>query len=281
MQKISLSKSSVLKPASTRAAILHCLPGMEVLETRRASLHFDRRARAEYTIMLVNEGTERFFHRGSSWAAPKGGLVLINPGEMYGNEALQETRSYTAIYPSPELLRNFLPLRPAGLLVFRQPVVDNAVAALRFSELLKSVFSAHTPLGLQCKFAELMAEIALRYTGVAIEKECHEASNAVKRVRERIQDAPAETVTLPQLAGEVGMEPLALLRAFQRSVGCTPHIFQVSQRLRLAKNALQAGGSIIETAVACGFVDQSHFTNTFRRWTGITPAQYVRSIRSA
>jgi AraC-like DNA-binding protein len=31
----------------------------------------------------------------------------------------------------------------------------------------------------------------------------------------------------------------------------------------------------VETALATGFVDQSHFCNAFRRYYGATPGQYL------
>jgi AraC-like DNA-binding protein len=33
--------------------------------------------------------------------------------------------------------------------------------------------------------------------------------------------------------------------------------------------------SLVDTALATGYPDQSHFTHRFRRFTGITPGQYT------
>jgi AraC-like DNA-binding protein len=46
----------------------------------------------------------------------------------------------------------------------------------------------------------------------------------------------------------------------------------------LAKRLLEAGRSIGETAVACGFYDQAHLTNQFKRRVGVTPGHFVRGI---
>jgi len=267
----------------TSVHTLHCLPGLEVLETNRSSLHFALRARAEYTIAFVKEGTERFVHRGKLVVALKGNFILINPNEAHRSEGTQQTRSYAAIYPSLPLLQELLPERlRLPSLMFREPVVRDDAARRKFSLFMDSAFSAHTPLGLQCLFLELMIEVLDKHASAAGSlNHVPKSSTAVTYVRDRLMAAPEETVTLRQLAEENGMSPLSLLRSFQRYLGCTPHVLQVSQRLRLAKILLRSGNSIIHTALACGFADQSHFTNTLRRWTGMTPAQYVRSIRSA
>ena len=37
----------------------------------------------------------------------------------------------------------------------------------------------------------------------------------------------------------------------------------------------------MEIALAAGFCDQSHFTRTFKRLTGIAPSQYREALRAA
>lgn len=268
---------------SVNASTLHCLPGMEVLEVDRAKFRFGRRARAEYTMMLVKEGAEQFIHRGRFWIAPKGSLILINPDEAYPGGPVQSTRSFAAIYPSLDLLRQFLPER-AGLIepAFLEPVVRDTTVLRKFSSLIDSAFSAHTPLGLQCGFVELMMEVVSKHALAGRDlRRKPDSAVAVRRVRERLASVPEQAVGLKELAHENGMHPVALLRAFQLAVGCTPHVFQVSHRLRFAKRLLRLGNSISYAAHACGFTDQSHLTNTFRRWTSMTPTQYLQSIRTA
>ncbi|MCB6437622.1 helix-turn-helix domain-containing protein, partial [Erysipelatoclostridium ramosum] len=43
-----------------------------------------------------------------------------------------------------------------------------------------------------------------------------------------------------------------------------------------AKRLLEQGEAIGKIALDCGFSDQSHFTNYFKSFIGITPKQYQR-----
>jgi AraC-like DNA-binding protein len=260
---------------------LHCLPGLEVLEARRSSFQFALRERAEYTIVLVEGGQERFVHRGKPIVAFKGNIILINPNEAHDGERLCGKRSFSAIYPSSELLLGLLPHKAHSVgRVFREPLIDDPSVASKFSIFVNSALSTHTPLGMQCMFLELMFEIFAKYASDDYGWESRPGLRAkVLYARDRLASSPEQTISLKQLAEETRLTPLALLRSFQRHIGCTPHTFQISQRLRKAKSLLRSGQSITETALDCGFVDQSHFTNTLRRWTGLTPAEYVRSIR--
>lgn len=276
-------RGRVPDPDQLAVSTLHCLPGLEVLEARRSNFHFALRARAEYTILLVKEGAERFVHRGKVVIAPKGSVILINPNEAHNGEAARQERSYSAIYPSPALLRELLPQQGHSVCpVFRETLIQDPLVARKLGVFIDSAFSSHTPLGLRGIFRELMIDVLAKYTsaGCGLER-LPKSRAAVLVVRDRLASAPEQNVSLWELAQETGMSPLSLLRSFRHYVGCTPHVFQISQRLGLAKSLLRSGESIAQAASASGFVDQSHFTNTLRRWTGLTPARYMRSIRLA
>jgi AraC-like DNA-binding protein len=62
--------------------------------------------------------------------------------------------------------------------------------------------------------------------------------------------------------------------------GMSPHRFQLAHRVRCARSLLEAGVPISEVAQRAGFADQSHFHRHFRRTLGMTPARYVRALRS-
>ncbi|MFN3070884.1 helix-turn-helix domain-containing protein [Serratia sp. J2] len=48
---------------------------------------------------------------------------------------------------------------------------------------------------------------------------------------------------------------------------------------RKGRQLLKAGNGVLETALACGFHDQSHFHRHFRKSIGVTPGDYVKSLR--
>jgi AraC-like DNA-binding protein len=48
-------------------------------------------------------------------------------------------------------------------------------------------------------------------------------------------------------------------------------------RLNNAKKLLASGNTLIDTALECGFFDQSHFTNCFKKYFGVSPKQYAEN----
>ena len=83
-----------------------------------------------------------------------------------------------------------------------------------------------------------------------------------------------ETVSLETLSEISSMSRYQLLRLFTREVGVSPYRYLQSIRIAQAKVLLEQGEAIGKVALDCGFSDQSHFTNYFKSFIGITPKQY-------
>ena len=85
-------------------------------------------------------------------------------------------------------------------------------------------------------------------------------------------------LSLKSLAEESGYSRTHFLRIFLVATGLTPHQYVLDLRLRRAQERLkQAGSSIIDVAVSCGFSSQSHMTSVFRRRLEMTPGEFRRA----
>ena len=63
-------------------------------------------------------------------------------------------------------------------------------------------------------------------------------------------------------------------RARLRACGAGSRAVFQTRRIEAAKTLLRSGSSIVETAMECGYYDQSHFDRLFRLYTGLTPSAY-------
>jgi methylphosphotriester-DNA--protein-cysteine methyltransferase len=67
-----------------------------------------------------------------------------------------------------------------------------------------------------------------------------------------------------------------LQRRFLLSTGLTYKAMQQIERARKAATLLEQGVPIIDAAYETGFFDQSHLTNSLKRFIGQTPAQIAQ-----
>ena len=87
-----------------------------------------------------------------------------------------------------------------------------------------------------------------------------------------------------RLTGELSMEEIAahvhlsVSRAthlFKEEYNVTPYRYYLSRRLEIAQNLLRSTGMPIqEISKLLGFPDYRHFSNLFKRWTGISPSDF-------
>ena len=77
-----------------------------------------------------------------------------------------------------------------------------------------------------------------------------------------------------------GLSHRRLLTLFTSAVGLPPKRFCRILRFQRAHAAAQRTGRIdwTELALHCGFCDQAHLVNEFRRLSGLTPRQYERAL---
>jgi AraC-like DNA-binding protein len=95
------------------------------------------------------------------------------------------------------------------------------------------------------------------------------------RVRDVLHDQFAGRPTLATLARCAGRHPVQVSRQFHRHFGCT--IGEYVRRVRIGRAQIlltRTELGLAEIALASGFTDQSHFTNAFRRLTGMPPRSY-------
>jgi AraC-like DNA-binding protein len=101
----------------------------------------------------------------------------------------------------------------------------------------------------------------------------------VARAREVLEGAPDRRAPLAEVAAAVALSPSRLAHLFRAEVGLPPRRYLLWLRLRDAIGELASGASITDAAHAAGFADGPHFTRTFRRMLGFTPADALRVSR--
>lgn len=124
-------------------------------------------------------------------------------------------------------------------------------------------------------------EFLLLIISLLINKYCHPFDTTVPECRDEIKKACkflnkhyAESISLEQICKYCSLSKSTLLRAFTKSKGVTPYRYLETIRINKAKKLLEQGVSPTEAAFQTGFSDQSHFTNYFNMFIGLTPGAY-------
>jgi|SRR5579859_246873 len=255
------------------------LSNLELLHATYVTHTFAPHTHEGYVIGVVERGAERFKYRGSNHVAPAGSIVLINPGEVHtGSSAAEHGWTYRTLYPSTELLQRAasdIVGRQRDIPFFGEPVVHDPEIAAEILFAHRVLEEQTSALERESRLLWTLARLIVRYAddhprARALTKE----HLGIQRVRCYLDEQYAENVSLEQLAAIAHLSPFHLLRSFRNHMHLPPHAYQIQVRVIRAKELLQMGMSCVDTALAVGFADQSHFTKHFKRIVGVPPGLY-------
>lgn len=252
---------------------------LEALHAVFTTHAFARHWHDYYVVGLVEEGAQRFWCRRDTHLTPRGGLILLNPGEAHTGEAAAGAAGFTykALYPTAAHLAPLMDElgRPGELPSFPAVRVDDAELAAAIRRLHDALGGDGPPIARETQWLSVLAALVTRHgqARLALPRAGGEP-RAVAQARAFLEANLAEPVTLGELAGAVGLSPFHLVRVFRRAVGVPPHVYLESARIRRAQQLIAAGAPLAEVAYAVGYSSQSHFTTRFRRVIGVTPGRY-------
>lgn len=92
-----------------------------------------------------------------------------------------------------------------------------------------------------------------------------------------LKENPKEKLDISHLCHLCGLSRRQFFRIFSACTGQTPQEYLLNLRLRKAGELLRDPTmNITETAFACGFSDSSHFSRTFKEFSGVSPLEFKR-----
>lgn len=216
--------------------------------------------------------------------------------ETYGKRS-RECKSFTLIYrPADEVHSDRfynsggrclnIEIEPEWTELVRRPPVrldgsasfeGGAVAGLSI-KLYKEFQQSDevSALAIEGLFLEIIAEVGrhnLTHSSLTVPK-------WLERAREFLQAHFSDSFTVNDIARDVGAHPAHLARSFRRHYHCTIGEYTRQLRIEFACRELSTTDTALaEIAATSGFYDQGHFSRTFKRLTGTTPARFRELAR--
>jgi AraC-like DNA-binding protein/quercetin dioxygenase-like cupin family protein len=253
--------------------------GIEVVEA--ATNHaFPRHSHEQYGIGVIHQGAQKSLSgRGQVEAGP-GDVITVNPGEVHDGMPIGDAgRSWRMLYFDPAIINDAIDDMNEGAMKTREfirPVMSNAGVANVFQRLFSLMTTASSP---ELQSDELLLQLLPTIIRERNEQDrSSQASAAIHRARNLIDDAPTVSVTLAELARASGLNRFQVLRGFVKATGFTPHAYLMQRRIDSARRLIARGSPLADAAVTSGFADQSHMTRLFVRKYGISPGAYAAAF---
>ena len=220
-----------------------------------------------------------------------GEITLLNPGDVHQDFSTRQERDYLTVNIQERLftlgLQDFNAPSKALPSFFRPRIQADARMDQIFEALRQAVDGRDFER--ESVIRSLVVKLALYLSNQFASTSCQSKKSEiekgttrweVRKAIEVLQDTYTQQSDLDQLAKIVGLSKYYLEKVFKKATGLSPHQYLMQLRVERAKLMLAfTPRSIIDITMELGFFDQSHFTNTFKHFTGISPLAYRLATR--
>lgn len=253
------------------------LDGMTVARKIHAPLmRLDEHVHDDAKILFVLSGAFTEKVGASKFTCDRGSVLLRGPGVPHVNDYGPRGADCLIVSVTPDRLASDTAIATA----FAQPASFRGIVAdhaRRIHEELSFYDDDAARLAMEGLALELLAAVGRlnerRTTRVP--------PRCVQLARDVLVAHYATRMYMSDVAATVGVHPVYLARAFRSHFKCSPGEFVRRLRLDEAKRSLvETGLTLAEIALLSGFSSQSHFSTSFRKYTGQTPKSYRASFGS-
>lgn len=251
---------------------------LELFSAKSLHYSYSRHSHPTYSIGFIEAGVGGNFYRGSTYLAPPGSIIFMNPDEAHtGYSAANLPLSYRMIYPSVNLIgRITSEMGIKGIPYFREAAIEDWNLARSIFKLARVLEQSEDNLEREsCLIEVLSRSLSINadlknISGLKIGKE----PKAVKAIATYLHDNYNKNISLEQLVRLTNLNRSYIVRLFRKQVGLPPYVYLTQIRVEKAKQLLAKGEKVADVAIAVGMSDQAHLTRHFKRIVGITPGRY-------
>lgn len=229
-----------------------------------------------YVIGLVEDGERFLYCKNREYIVKKDCILLFNPNDNHG---CTQNNGGTLYYKGLNIPKNTM-MNLTEEITGKRQLNGFSENVIYNSELKHYILQLHQMIMKESKEFEkeetllfLISSLIEQY-GQPFEDNIPECRKEIDLACNFMEQHFDEHISLKQLCQCSNISKSTLLRAFTKSKGVTPYRYLQTIRINKAKEFLEKGISTSDAAQLTGFSDQSHFTNFFNMFIGISPAAY-------
>lgn len=263
-------------PIATRTVWYDEELNIEAYRLNRTVQPFPNHFHQYYVIGFMERGNRRVSYMNKDYSAHEGDIILFNPRDSHACAQLgDEPLIYCGLNIKEERMVHITREITGSekLIRFEGPIVYDEEAACYLRPLHDMIITGSREFAKEENLLLLISLLIQRYSRPAGEYDDEEGTDVEQACR-FIEENYRRHMSLDDICRSAGLSKSALLRAFTRHKGVTPYRYLQAVRIGEAKKLLEKGASAAETALQTGFTDQSHFTNCFNTFMGLTPGMY-------
>jgi len=252
------------------------LPYVE-LRYSNSNKHYKEHLHDTFSIGVNTKGESIYTNKEKSFEFKPDMIAVINPNTVHSCNSTQKTENeYYMMYLDinwcfelqKSIDKNIKEFKP-----FSKEIMKNKEKYYQFIKLCELLFSDEFYMNKECEIIEFFKEL--------FSKDLKNSNKTEKIDDKKIQDILkylkenySSNISLKELEEQFKLNSFYIIRLFNEKIGLSPHQYLLNLKINKSKELLKSGYSIVDTALECGFSDQSHFHRNFVNIVATTPRKY-------
>ena len=250
------------------------LPFIE-LRYSNSNAHYKKHFHSTFSIGVNKKGISTYTNSDKEYTLDKNMISIMNPNAVHScNSCSEVLNEYYMLYIDKDWCKNIQKSINGEVEEFvhvNEHILKDDEFYINFLSLCEKLFSEISYLD---KEDELI-NFFIKFFSLYIKVDSIEVTDTkFKKIVAYLDENYRDNISLNELSDLFDLNPFYIIRLFKSQMNLTPHSYLLNVKINRAKELLKEGFSIVDTALECGFFDQSHFHKNFLKIVATTPNEY-------
>ena len=250
------------------------LPFLE-LRHSNSNKHYKKHFHECFSLGVNKKGESVYTNSNSSYQLTKNKLSIINPHEVHSCNATSEVlNEYYMLYLDTSWcaeVQKLIDEKVTSFINIPTHILEDKQFYDEYLFLCGYLFEEHSIADKE----DAMINFLIKFFSLFLE----ESQSAVvddkfELIKRYMNENYQKNIGLDDLAKYFDLNSFYIIRLFKSNMNLTPRAYLINIKINRSKQFLQDGYSIVDTALECGFCDQSHFHKNFVKIVATTPKEY-------
>ncbi len=250
------------------------LPFIE-LRYSNSNTHYKKHFHSTFSIGVNKEGISNYTNSDKEYILDKNMISIMNPNAVHScNSCSDVLNEYYMLYLDENWCKNIQESINSEVVKFvhvNEHILKDGNFYIEFLNLCEQIFS-------EMSYADKEDELInffIKFFSLFIKENSMEVKDRkFEEIVAYLDKNYKDNISLDELSHLFDLNSFYIIRLFKSQMNLTPHSYLLNVKINRAKELLKDGCSIIDTALECGFFDQSHFHKNFLKIVATTPNEY-------
>jgi AraC-like DNA-binding protein len=250
------------------------LDNIEFISFKEQKTAFPKHFHETFCISYIHNGIEQIDLDYQTIYSEKGTITITNPYEIHSNPIIDSFSiiEFDTIYISKDLMKYLY--NGQNVVFFNRKINNPKLNQLFFQ--LKNVFALNNIEKLELVLKEFTT-ILKPYSQFKKEEYSELNFNAFQNINTFIDENITTKFNLDDLSKVVHLNKYSFVKKFKASTGMSPMNYILMKKIFSSKNIITPNSDLTQIAFEYEFSDLAHFSNTFKRYVGISPKMYQKN----